>query len=71
MYYYAPEDQVKSRLFLDVVVTQSTAILELFTSEDESLLVRGNTVGANTVCQPFAPCERRRQRTLPCPGFWP
>lgn len=29
---------------LDVVVAQGTAILELLTSEDETLLVRGNTL---------------------------
>jgi hypothetical protein len=33
------EDQVKSGLLLDVVVTESTAILELLASEDESLLI--------------------------------
>lgn len=39
------EDQVKGGLFLDVVVTKSTAILELLSCEDQALLVRGN---ANT-----------------------
>lgn len=41
---YAPEDQVKCRLLLDVVVAQSAAILELLASEDEALLVWGNSV---------------------------
>ena len=36
------EDKVECRLFLDVVVTQSTAILKLLASKDESLLVRGD-----------------------------
>ena len=40
---YAPEDQVKSRLLLDVVVAQGTAILKLLASKDKALLVRGNT----------------------------
>ena len=36
------ENKVKGGLFLDVVVTQSAAIFQLLTSEDESLLVWGN-----------------------------
>jgi len=38
------EDQVESGLLLDVVVGESSAILELLTSEDQSLLVRGNAL---------------------------
>jgi hypothetical protein len=38
------EDQVEGRLLLDVVVGESSAILELLTSEDQSLLVRGNAL---------------------------
>ena len=38
----APEDQVKSGLFLDVVVAQRSAVLELFTSKDETLLIGRN-----------------------------
>ena len=34
---------MKSRLLLDVVVGESAAVLELLASEDQSLLVRGNT----------------------------
>ena len=41
---YAPEDQVKSRLLLDVVVAQCPAILKLLASEDEALLIRGDTI---------------------------
>ena len=37
------EDQVKSGLLLDVVVGKGSAILELLTSEDESLLVWGDS----------------------------
>ena len=33
------QHQVKSRFFLDVVVTQSAAVLELLAGEDETLLV--------------------------------
>ena len=36
------EDQVESRLFLDVVVGKSTAILELLAGENEALLVWWN-----------------------------
>merc|ERR1712167_474380 len=35
-----PEDEVKGRLFLDVIVLERAAILELLPSEDETLLVR-------------------------------
>ena len=35
---------MKSRLFLDVVITQGTAILQLFSSKDETLLIRWNTI---------------------------
>merc|ERR1712062_920025 len=38
------EDQVKGRLFLDVVVTQSTTILELFAGKNQTLLVWRDTL---------------------------
>ena len=38
------EHEVKGRLLLDVVVRKSAAILELLTSEDQALLVRGDTL---------------------------
>jgi hypothetical protein len=37
------QDQMESRLLLDVVVGEGSAIFELLSSEDESLLIRGNT----------------------------
>ncbi|KAI8807388.1 hypothetical protein BJ742DRAFT_812553 [Cladochytrium replicatum] len=37
------EHKVESRLLLNVVVRQGTAILELLAGEDETLLVRGNS----------------------------
>jgi len=37
------QHQVKCVLLLDVIVTESSAILELLSSEDESLLIGGNT----------------------------
>jgi hypothetical protein len=37
------EDQVEGRFFLDVVVTEGSAVFELLASEDESLLVRWDT----------------------------
>jgi len=38
------EDQMEGGLLLNVVVGQSTAVLELLSSEDESLLIRGNSL---------------------------
>ena len=38
------QHQVESRLFLDVVVRKSAAVLELFTSEDETLLIWWDTL---------------------------
>jgi len=38
------KDQMKSGLLLDVVVGESSAIFKLFTGEDESLLVRGDSL---------------------------
>merc|ERR1712039_666941 len=38
------ENQVKGGFLLDVVVRKGSAILELLTSEDESLLIWGNTL---------------------------
>ena len=37
------EDEMKSGLFLDVVIRKSSSIFELLSSEDESLLIWGNT----------------------------
>jgi len=37
-----PQNQVKSGFFLDVIVTQGTAIFQLFTSKDQTLLVWRN-----------------------------
>merc|ERR1719167_1857588 len=34
---------MKCRFFLNVVVTQSTSIFKLFTSKDQSLLIRRNS----------------------------
>jgi hypothetical protein len=38
------EDQVESRLLLNIVVRESAAILELLASEDQALLVRGDAL---------------------------
>jgi len=38
------EDQVEGRLLLDVVVRKSAAILELLSSEDQSLLIGGDAL---------------------------
>ena len=37
-----PQHEVERWLFLDVVVGEGTTVLQLFTDEDEPLLVRGN-----------------------------
>jgi len=37
------EDEMESGLLLDVVVGKSSAVFELLTSEDESLLIRRDT----------------------------
>jgi hypothetical protein len=39
-----PQDKVESGLFLDIVIGKGSIILELPTSEDESLLVSGDTL---------------------------
>jgi hypothetical protein len=39
-----PQDQVQSRLLLDVVVGKSSSVLELLSGEDQSLLIRGNSL---------------------------
>lgn len=39
-----PQNKVQSRLLLDVVVRQRSAILELFTGKDQTLLVRRDTL---------------------------
>ena len=44
------EDKMKGGLFLDVVIRQGSAILELFASEDQSLLVWGNTLLVLDLC---------------------
>merc|ERR1712086_425919 len=38
------KDQVQCRLFLDVIVRKSSAILKLFASKDQSLLIWGNSL---------------------------
>src|SRR5210317_394947 len=38
------KNEVQGRLFLDVIIRECTSILELFTSENESLLIRWNTL---------------------------
>ena len=39
-----PKDEVQGGLLLDVVVAEGAAILKLLSSEDETLLVGGDTV---------------------------
>ena len=38
------EDEVESRLLLDIVIGEGSAILELLTGEDETLLIRGDAL---------------------------
>ena len=37
------QNQVKGRFFLDIVVTQGAAVFQLFSSKDQTLLIRGDT----------------------------
>merc|ERR1712223_2134979 len=39
-----PQDQMEGRLFLDIVIGQSPAVLELLASADQPLLVRGDSL---------------------------
>ena len=41
----SPEHKVKGRLLLNVVVAEGAAVLKLLASEDQALLVRGDTKG--------------------------
>jgi hypothetical protein len=38
----APENEVESRLLLDVVVTKGTTVFELLAGENQALLIRGD-----------------------------
>jgi len=67
--YDVPKHQVKSRLLLDVIVTQRASILELLSGEDKALLIRGDTAKKNEYSQIFI--QVLSVLTLPCPGFWP
>jgi hypothetical protein len=67
------EDQVQSRLLLDVVVGQSATVLELLAGEDQALLVRGNALlvldlGLDIVCpqSASAPSVLHCQRVRGC-----
>lgn len=63
------EHEVKGRLLLDVVVRKSTAILELLTSEDQALLVRGDTL---LVCAGSLVLRilQGGRRSISYPGSW-
>jgi len=39
----APRTKVKGGLFLDVIIGENPAVLELLSSENEALLIRGNS----------------------------
>jgi hypothetical protein len=60
------EDQVESRLLLDVVVGKGAAVLELLAGEDQALLVRGNALlvldlGLDIVCVAVNSCPSIHQ----------
>ena len=55
---------MKSRFLLDVVVGESTAVFELFSSEDESLLVGRDTKTAKVTF-----CERSYQLSISYPSL--
>ena len=52
------KDQVKGRLFLNVIVTESSAVLELLSGEDESLLIRGDSLLVLDLCLDVFNCVR-------------
>ena len=57
------QDQVESRLLLDVVIGKSATVLELLASEDQSLLVRGNTfLVLNLLFHGLDGCRKTRLR---------
>jgi hypothetical protein len=62
---------VKSRLLLDVVVAQSTAVLELLAGKDQALLVRRDTADCNDLSVIGYLEQRQQKRTPPYPGSWP
>ena len=67
------EDQVESRLLLDVVVGEGAAVLELLAGEDQALLVRGNALlvldlGLDIVCPRLVSCS---VHSLPLPPAVP
>merc|ERR1712223_2080734 len=45
-----PQDQMEGRLFLDIVIGQCPTVLKLLTSEDQPLLVRGNSLLVLDLC---------------------
>jgi hypothetical protein len=59
------EHQVEGGLLLDVVVAESTSVLELFASEDQTLLVGGN---ARWQISALAILKIWQLLTLPCLG---
>merc|ERR1712137_759590 len=42
--------QMQSRLLLDVIITQSTSILKLLSCENQTLLIRGNSLLVLNLC---------------------
>lgn len=70
----APEDKVKSRLLLDVVVRESASVLKLLSGEDQALLVGGDTVKMRRSGRQLCPSVLITSPFLltpPCPEFWP
>ena len=39
-----PQDEMEGALLLDVIIRQSSSVLQLLPGEDEPLLVRGDTL---------------------------
>ena len=60
------EDEVEGRLLLDVIIRESTPVLELFAGEDQTLLIRGDPAQTMSHHGIF---EREKVPTLPCLGF--
>ena len=62
------EDQMESRLLLDVVIAQRAAIHKLLASENETLLI-GRDTAYPSACE--GKITEQRRLTPPYPEFWP
>merc|ERR1719210_135320 len=62
-----PQDQMKRRLFLDVVIAQCSTILQLLSGKNKTLLIRGNSFLVLNLC--FYVLDRVRRLNFKSNGF--